>query len=216
MCGIAGFSNSTSLTRLMTPTLLLCMEQRGDQSWGVTDGDFIYKTAGAISDTFIDCGLDGPVYHTRMASVGAVSDRNAHPWHFEDKNVITGVHNGHISNYAALKQKYGRTEAEVDSEHIFMNLAEGKPVADLAGSGAIVWYEHPADHPDQKRRYFSRFNSDSMHFAQMKSGEIVFASTKASIQIAANLASAEIDFFYDTEEKTRYWIEPEQGKPGHY
>lgn len=195
----------------MTPTLAIAMEQRGDQSWGVTDGEFIHKQKGSITDTFVDCDLDGPVYHTRMASVGAVSDRNAHPFHFEAKNIVTGVHNGHISNYFALKNKYNRNDAEVDSEHIFMNIAEGKPVADLAGNGAVVWYEQPADKSMARRRFFSRFNTEALHFAKMKSGEIVFASTADSIRIAAQLASAKIDFFYKTEEKVRYWLE-EKGK----
>lgn len=216
MCGIFGFSNSTPLTRLMTPTLALAMEQRGDQSWGVTDGDFIYKTAGSISDTFIDCDLDGPVYHTRMASCGAVSDRNAHPFQYKDKLLVTGVHNGTLSNHLALKNKYNREAVEVDSEHIFMHLAEGKSVGEIGGSGAVVWYESPPEKLKARIRYFSRFNSESMHFAKMKSGEIVFASTKAAIQIAAQLASAEIDFFYDTEEKMRYWIEPDTKSKGHY
>lgn len=207
MCGIFAFSHSTALTRLMTPTLAICMEQRGNQSWGVTDGDFIHKQKGAITDTFVDCDLDGPVYHTRMASVGAVSDRNAHPFHFEADNIITGVHNGHISNYWALKQKYNRQDAEVDSEHIFMNLAEKKPVADLAGSGAIVWYEQPADKSVARRRYFSRFNTEAFHFAKMKSGEVVFASTVDSIRVAAQLAGGQIEHFYKTEEKMRYWLE---------
>jgi len=183
------------------------MEQRGDHSWGVTDGIDIYKTKGSIIDTFVDCDMDGPTYHTRMASVGAVSDRNAHPFTFSDKNIITGVHNGHISNYAALKDKYGRKDAEVDSEHIFMNLAEGKPVADLTGSGAIVWYEQPADKSVPMRRYFSRFNTEAMHFAKMKSGEIVFCSTSDAIYIASQLAGGQIEHFLQTEAKKRYWIE---------
>lgn len=215
MCGIFGFSNSTPLTRLMTPTLAICMEQRGDHSWGVTDGDYIYKRKGSIVDTFVDCDLDGPVYHTRMASVGAISDRNAHPFHFEDKNIVTGVHNGHISNYNALKDKYKRPDFEVDSEHIFAHLAEGKPVADLTGSGAVVWYEQPADKSVEMRRYFSRFNTEALHFAKMHSGEIVFASTRDAIIIASQLASGQIEHFYNTEAKKRYWIEPDPDRPGH-
>lgn len=215
MCGIMGFSHSTPLTRLMTPTLAIAMEQRGDQSWGVTDGEFIYKRKGSIVHTFEDCDLDGPVYHTRMATIGVVSDRNAHPFRYEGKYIITGVHNGHISNYAALKEKYKRNDFEVDSEHIFANLAEGKTVADFMGSGAIVWYQQPADKSEPMRRYFSRFNSENMHFAKMKSGEIVFASTKDSIIIASQLAGGHIQHFYDTEQKRRYWIEEDPENKGH-
>jgi len=200
----------------MTPTLAICMEQRGDHSWGVTDGDFIYKTKGSIIDTFVDCDLDGPIYHTRMASVGAISDRNAHPFRYEGKYIVTGIHNGHISNYAALKSKYaGRKDFEVDSEHIFAHLAEDKSVAELTGSGAIVWYQQPADKSEPMRRYISRFNSEAMHFVKMKSGEIVFASTKDSLIIASQLASGVIEHFYETEQRKRYFIEPDPQRSGH-
>lgn len=199
----------------MTPTLAICMEQRGDHSWGVTDGNTIYKTKGSIIDTFVDCDYNGPTYHTRMASVGAVSDRNAHPFRYEGVNIVTGVHNGHIGNYQALKDKYNRKDFEVDSEHIFANLAEGKPIADLNGSGVVVWYEQPADKSVAMRRYFSRFNSEAMHFVKMKSGEIVMASTRDSLIIASQLASADIEYFYDTEAKARYWVELDPDRPGH-
>jgi len=216
MCGIFLFSHTTPLTRLMTPTLAIAMEQRGDNSWGVTDGEFIFKRKGSIIDTFQDCDLDGPVYHTRMATVGVNSDRNAHPFRFEGKNIVTGVHNGHIANYVALKEKYkDRSAFEVDSEHIFAHLAEGKPVAELSGSATVVWYEQPADKSVPMRRYMSRFNSENMHVAKMKSGEIVMASTKDAIIIASQLAGGHIAHFYDTEAKRRYWIEPDPEKPGH-
>jgi len=216
MCGIFLFSHSTPLTRLMTPTLAIAMEQRGDNSWGVTDGDYIYKRKGSITDTFEDCDLDGPVYHTRMATVGANTDRNAHPFRSVGSKIVTGVHNGHIGNWAALKQKYPeRKDMEVDSEHIFAHLANELPVQELSGSATIVWYEQPADKSVAMRRYMSRFNSENMHVAKMKSGEIVMASTKDAIVIAAKLASGVIEYFYDTEAKRRYWIEPDPGKPGH-
>lgn len=200
----------------MTPTLAIAMEQRGDHSWGVTDGDFIFKRKGSIIDTFEDCDLDGPVYHTRMATVGVISDRNAHPFRYEGKYVVTGVHNGHVGNYAALKEKYkDRSAFEVDSEHIFAHLAEGKTVADIGGSGTVVWFQEPADKSEPRRKYLSKFNSENLHIAKMKSGEIVFASTKDSIIIASQLAGGVIAHFYDTESKRRYWIEPDPEKPGH-
>lgn len=216
MCGIFGFSHSTPLTRLLTPTLAICMEQRGDHSWGVTDGETIYKIKGSIIDTFVDMDLDGPIYHTRMASVGAISDRNAHPFQSSAKYVVTGIHNGHIGNWSALKDKYkDRSAMEVDSEHIFAHLAEERDVAELNGSGAIVWYQQLANKSDKMVRYFSRFNSESMHFVKFKSGEIAFASTKDSLIIASQLAGGNIEHFFDTEQKKRYWIEPDPDRRGH-
>lgn len=206
MCGIWAISRTTELTRLMTPTLAIAMEARGDDSWGVTDGEFTYRDAHAITESFIDFQLEAPLYHTRAASVGCVSERNAHPFTFKDKYIITGVHNGHLSNYTDLKTKYNRTNFEVDSEHIFAHLAAGLPVAELDGWGAVAWYEAPADQPEARERYFSRFKSDAFAFGKMKSGEIVFASTEAAIKTAAILAGGEVEFFYKTEPNIRYFI----------
>lgn len=206
MCGLFGFSRTTELTRLMTPTLAISMNQRGNDSWGVTDGVTIYKDADSIVDSFVDCELEAPSYHTRAASVGGVSERNAHPFHFEDKYIVTGMHNGHISNWSAIKDKYKRKDVEVDSEHIFMNIAEGKPVADFQGYGNVVWYEQPADKSRPMERYFSRWNSDALVFAQMSTGEIVYCSTKQAIQMAAVLAGGDISFFYKTEPLRKYYF----------
>ncbi len=213
MCGIFGFSNTTRITQLMTPTLAIAMEQRGGDAWGVTDGTFIWKDPTSICDTFVDCELDGPSYHTRARSVGANSERNTHPFHFEGTHaVVTGMHNGHISNHMEIGRKYDR-KYEVDSEHIFANIADKKPVADLFGYGAVVWYEHPVGHPEKMRRYFSRWNTEALHFAALETGEVVYASTKEAIKCAAVFAGADIKFFWDTEQNKRYFLkEVEKGR----
>ncbi len=208
MCGLFGYSRTTRLTELMTPTLAIAMSGRGKDSWGVTDGETIYKAVGDIVDTFVDCGLEAPLYHTRAASIGAVSYRNAHPFKMEHEGrVVIGAHNGHLTNHWALKDKYARKDVEVDSEHIFIHLAENKPLSDFAGYGAVVWYEYPSNAPQDRVRYFSRFNHDALYFAKLKSGEIVFCSTKKAIDMAATLAGASIDFYYDTSPLVKYSIE---------
>ena len=209
MCGLFGFSKTTELTRRMTPALALMMETRGRDSWGVTDGDFIYKTVGNITDTFLDWGLEGPLYHTRARSVGVVSDRNAHPFEvisLDGTKRVVGAHNGHISNYDAIKDKYGRKDCEVDSEQIFHHLANGDDLGEISGYGAVIWYEHPVGKPEERVRYFSRFNGDNLHFARLKSGEIVFASTETAIKTAIRLADAELDIIFQTEPNRKYWI----------
>ena len=210
MCGLFGFSKTSEYTRRMTPTLALMMASRGRDSWGVTDGEYIFKMVGAIDNTFVDMGLEAPLYHTRARSVGAVSERNAHPFEVISKDGarrIVGAHNGHIGNYDAIKDKYPeRKDCEVDSEQIFHHLANGCDLGELSGYGAVVWYEHPVGKPEERVRYFSRWNGDNLHFARLKSGEIVFASTESAVLTAIRLADAQLDILYKTEPYKRYWI----------
>jgi len=208
MCGLYGFSRTTENTQKMNGILAYAMSMRGKDSWGVTDGTMVFKKVGDITDTFVEMNYDAPLYHTRAHSVGAVTHRNAHPFAFEtaSRHVI-GAHNGFVSNCQALKAKYERKDAEVDSEHIFMHIAEGKPVEEIAGWGAVIWYETDKLTGDQVR-YFSKFgNQDNLHFAQLTTGEIVFASTEMAIEMAARLAGCEVHTFYEVEEKEKYFIE---------
>lgn len=211
MCGIYGFSRTTKYTDRMTPVLAIAMSTRGKDSWGVTDGLVIHKELGDITDTYFDAELEAPLYHTRHATIGAVSKRNSHPFRFEHNGVVVvGAHNGHINNHWAIKDKYHRDTVEVDSEHIFQHLAEGKPLSDIGGYGAVVWYEYDVDKPQERVRYFSRFNHSDLHFAKLVTGEIAFCSTKKALDMAATLAGTNIEFYYDTEPLIQYTIENDQ------
>lgn len=209
MCGLAGFSKTTSATRLLTAPLLMAIEMRGHDSWGVTDGDQVHKYLGSISKTFVPHELEAPLYHTRAASCGAVSVRNAHPFKFStSKKTVVGAHNGCLSNHWALKNKYDRKDTEVDSEHIFLHLAEDKDVGEVDGWGAVIWYEYPTGKPEERVRYFSRFSSEALHFAKLATSdhEIVFASTSEAIENACRYVGVDIEYFYETELLDRYLI----------
>lgn len=74
--------------------------------------------------------------HTRLATIGAVTKENAHP--FRNGNIV-GAHNGHVSNYLTIDNK-----VEVDSEVIFKALDEAdndftKTFKRLDGNFAITW-----------------------------------------------------------------------------
>ena len=188
----------------MTAPLAIAMEMRGHDSWGVTDGDFVFKEPKAITEGFMDFELEGPIYHTRAASVGAVSERNAHPFDVTSADGTTrvvGIHNGHIHNYQYLSTKYNR-DIQVDSEHIFHHLAEGVPLDDIHGWGAVVWFEHKGG---KVRRFLSKFGSwDNLHVAKLKDGTLCFASTDSAITMAARFANIDIKTFYDIKENVLY------------
>lgn len=234
MCGIFGFSRLTENTRKLIPVLAVYMEDRGEQSWGVTDGFDLFKTVGAITKTYNnefigwDAG-EGIIFHTRAASAGSsVTTDNAHPHRFnKDMGIIdgkqvlrtvTGIHNGYISNHHALKNKYkDRENFGVDSKHIFKNIIDAESTDQLDGSGVIAWFDtyHEALPNNEivfmrNNLYLARFKSASLAVVRINTGEIVFASTMDSIKAAVALADLSIDVEYSTREMVRYNISVEE------
>ncbi|RZF58065.1 glutamine--fructose-6-phosphate transaminase (isomerizing) [Sphingobacterium corticibacterium] len=134
MCGIVGYVGSN----LAYPVLidgLKKLEYRGYDSAGVAlhtgNSIEVYKKEGKVS------ALEGSVYgkniqatigigHTRWATHGEPSDRNAHP-HSSNSGNIAMIHNGIIENYAQLKsellQKGYTFKSDTDSE-VLVNFIE--------------------------------------------------------------------------------------------
>lgn len=131
MCGIVGFtSNETNAAPILLDGLSK-LEYRGYDSAGIAvrDGESdprIVKAKGRLK--LLSEKTDGGaavigttgIGHTRWATHGEPSERNAHPHVTDDFNVI-GVHNGIIENYVELKDKlirkgysfYSDTDTEV-------------------------------------------------------------------------------------------------------
>lgn len=145
MCGIIGYAG----TKQAAPVLLSgldALEYRGYDSAGaaVFCGGKIktIRTAGRISELRAKIESEKPegtvgVAHTRWATHGEPSERNAHP-HTGSDGVFTVVHNGIIENYLVLREKLsaaGRVFlSETDTEVISQLLEEnydGDPLAAL-------------------------------------------------------------------------------------
>lgn len=110
MCGIVAYIGPREAYPIILKGLKR-LEYRGYDSAGVAllnDGLKVYKKKGKVADleeTLIGKDLHGHtgIGHTRWATHGEPSDRNAHP-HTSANGKLAMVHNGIIENYAQLKQ----------------------------------------------------------------------------------------------------------------
>ena len=104
MCGIVGYSGRRRAAPVLLK-LLKKLEYRGYDSAGIAvckEHKFeIYKRAGKVETIAPAASFSGNtgIGHTRWATHGAPSEKNAHP-HVYGKYVI--VHNGIIENYKSL------------------------------------------------------------------------------------------------------------------
>ncbi|HNA14901.1 MAG TPA: glutamine--fructose-6-phosphate transaminase (isomerizing) [Ferruginibacter sp.] len=170
MCGIVGYTGPKEAYPIVI-TGLKRLEYRGYDSTGVAllDGNDlkVYKKKGRVSELeqtifgknlHAHCGIG----HTRWATHGEPSDRNAHP-HVSASGKLAMIHNGIIENYAQLKQeltnKGYKFTSDTDTEVLLnfiedirennqCDLEEAVRVALKRVTGAYVILLLDADHPD--------------------------------------------------------------------
>lgn len=129
MCGIVGYIGQRAAAGLLIEGLEK-LEYRGYDSAGVAvlDADastlHIIKHQGKVAATATAVNNARPlgksgIAHTRWATHGEPSDRNAHP-HADCNATLAVVHNGQLTNYQALKQQliaHGHTfRSDTDTE----------------------------------------------------------------------------------------------------
>ena len=112
MCGIVGYIGHREAYPIVLKGLKR-LEYRGYDSTGVAiiqDGDLqVHKKKGRVSE--LEEAVVGKnmhsnicIGHTRWATHGEPSDRNAHP-HLSNNGRLAMLHNGIIENYAQIKQE---------------------------------------------------------------------------------------------------------------
>lgn len=148
MCGIVGYTGREAAAPIVLNGLSK-LEYRGYDSAGVAvfneaENDIdIVKTKGRLKNLLekTDSGKAMPggcgIGHTRWATHGAPSEKNAHP-HCSDDKMVVMVHNGIIENYQELKDKllrkgyafYSETDTEVAVKLVdyYYKKYEGTPV----------------------------------------------------------------------------------------
>ena len=135
MCGIVGYLGKREAYPVLIKGLRR-LEYRGYDSAGValvnTNQQLnVYKTKGKVDNLVAYCeekdvtGTVG-IAHTRWATHGEPSSRNAHPHYSESKNLAI-IHNGIIENYADIKknlqQKGVKFVSDTDTE-VLVQLVE--------------------------------------------------------------------------------------------
>ena len=132
MCGIVGYVGP----RIATPMLiegLKRMEYRGYDSAGVAliggDGVDMRRAKGKIAalETTVAArpiGGNVGIGHTRWATHGAPSEKNAHPQR-DCGSTLAVVHNGIIENYSILRQRL------IDTGHVFKSDTDTEVLAHL-------------------------------------------------------------------------------------
>lgn len=111
MCGIVGYIGSRNAYPVVVKGLKR-LEYRGYDSAGVAllnHGLKVYKKKGKVAnleEEVIGKDLEGHVGigHTRWATHGEPSDRNAHP-HTSASGNLAMIHNGIIENYTSIKEE---------------------------------------------------------------------------------------------------------------
>ncbi len=134
MCGIVAYIGKQEAFPIILKGLKR-LEYRGYDSSGIAiqkDGELnIFKKQGKVSELedFVqdkDTSGNIGIGHTRWATHGEPSDRNAHP-HASGNEEFALVHNGIIENYAIIKEellKRGHTfKSDTDTE-VLMHLIE--------------------------------------------------------------------------------------------
>ncbi|MGB3772692.1 MAG: glutamine--fructose-6-phosphate transaminase (isomerizing) [Rhodococcus sp. (in: high G+C Gram-positive bacteria)] len=127
MCGIVGYVGHRRALPVVVEALRR-MEYRGYDSAGIAvldgaGGMKVERKAGKLAnleaelddldrDTFV--GTSG-MGHTRWATHGRPTDRNAHP-HRDRANKVAVVHNGIIENFAPLRAELEKAGVEFDSD----------------------------------------------------------------------------------------------------
>ncbi len=141
MCSIIGYASRSTVAPILVDSLKR-MEYRGYDSVGIATIDngriLTRKGVGRVSVVNKSLNLktmQGQVGigHTRWATHGGVTEKNAHP-HYDCTNDVAVVHNGIIENYKDLKEdliNHGHTfRSDTDSE-VIAHLLESYSKMDL-------------------------------------------------------------------------------------
>jgi len=144
MCGIFGFVTRQDQPSSVVVEGLRELEYRGYDSWGIAvakDGvTLVEKSVGKIgtAESCLPCSRAG-LGHTRWATHGAVTERNAHP-HSDCSGRLAIIHNGIVENHVEMRSGLNghrflsETDTEVVAHLLEEEVGDGSGPAEAGGS----------------------------------------------------------------------------------
>lgn len=206
MCGLFGWVGAFRAKERvrLSGTLAALNVTRGNQSWGASVqsvGNWIrLRGLGPATDGVESFSRFSAVMgHTRLATHGAVSLDNCHPF---QHGKIQLAHNGVVFN--ALEQPDAKGMV-VDSQLLARRVAEKRDISDLSGYGVVTW----TDVRRPGRVYLCNIGSGDLSIFSVKDKDkartrgVVWSSEEKHAKIA--LDAAHLDFTeYEVEDGVVY------------
>jgi glucosamine--fructose-6-phosphate aminotransferase (isomerizing) len=195
MCGIIGYTGKNNAVPYLLEGLRK-LEYRGYDSSGIAlqkaNEIFLLKRQGKVDELqkavspelFSYCGIG----HTRWATHGEPSVRNAHP-HLSRKGIFAIVHNGIIENSAEIKSALindgysfiSDTDTEVVCQLLEKNY-RGDPVSCIAETLKALEgsYALAIIHKDYRKTIFCAKKDSPLLIGKSSDGNFVFSDTSAA------------------------------------
>jgi len=218
MCGLVGMAgNIVDGDKKVLKHLLIFDVLRGDDSTGLAvvsekdDSISLVKEVGAPHNLFRKSEFDskgvytsqrGKVFigHNRAATKGAVTKKNAHPFHHGN---VVGAHNGTLRGAFRLENS---AKFDVDSEAIFYNLAKytiESTMGNVDGAYALTWYDK-----DDNKVYVIRNNERPLYWTRRTDLDVIYwASEPWMLEVALGRCSIKHGDIVEFEKNTLYSLD---------
>ncbi len=154
MCGIFAYTGGRTDAASLVLDGLRRLEYRGYDSWGVavrSDGRvLVEKQVGKIGDARVSMPSSTVAFgHTRWATHGGVTDKNAHP-HTDCSGRLAVIHNGIVENHSELRRE------AISRGHVFRSETDTEVIAHLLEDELAGRNGDPRALTDSVRSVFSR------------------------------------------------------------
>ena len=230
MCGQYGViaPSGESLDSIDFAILRMCMvanEKRGDDSTGVagvsendiqTAKDIVPGSVFTLHQDYRNiesAQVQMALGHTRFATTGAVTARNAHPFTYSGESTVVGTHNGHVNNWKSYLKDF--PNMQVDSEVIFGLLSTRLDVQEIwsedpwiDGSFACAWVEWETMTPWLMRRTplftLQDRNRNRLYYSSL-SGCLIAGAAAFMPERMWSIAELQDDAAYRIDDPTGEW-----------